>query len=100
MVEKWVRWKDCCYWVNTSIKVIENSFEKCWHGLWLECDFMLVVNVFQLCSQMKFVVSHIYREGNNCIDKFLSKINCMDKLSAFDFLLEIVLDGLFHLILF
>lgn len=66
---------------------IQIAHSKGWHHLWLECDSLLVISAFssydlvpwkirnrwrncmQLCKSMKFIISHIYREGNNCADK-------------------------------
>lgn len=70
-----------------AIFAIETAFKKGWKNLWLECDSLIVVQAFSsnykvpwkiqnqwlnclvLCKQMNFGVFHIYREGNNCVDK-------------------------------
>lgn len=69
---------------------IEIAFEKGWKNLWLKCDSNLVVAAFKsgigvplrvrnswtnciaLTKGIKFIVSHIYREGNTCADRLAS----------------------------
>ena len=70
-----------------AMRAIEISFKRGWRNFWLESDSSMVVlafkNVFvvpwtlrnrwfnctKLTSQMNFVVTHIFREGNQCADR-------------------------------
>ncbi|CAJ2641500.1 unnamed protein product [Trifolium pratense] len=74
--------------LNGAMYAVELAHHFGWKNLWLETDSMLVVNAFKssktipwhlknrwdncllLISSMNFFVSHIYREGNTCADKF------------------------------
>lgn len=69
---------------------IEIAFSKGWRNLWLECDSKLVLCAFKnsdivpwklrnrwnncllLTKQMRFQISHIFREGNHCADRLTS----------------------------
>jgi ribonuclease HI len=69
-----------------AMRAIEIAHQKNWLNLWLETDSKLVVLAFsneaiipwnlsnrwfnckRLLSTMHFVISHIYREGNQCAD--------------------------------
>ena len=69
-----------------DITAIEVACSKGWLNLWLETDSQLVMlafrnksivawelrnkwcNCIELITNMNFVVSHIYREGNSCAD--------------------------------
>ncbi|MCH91676.1 glycerol-3-phosphate dehydrogenase [Trifolium medium] len=69
-----------------AMRAIEIAHSKNWMNLWLESDSILVVKAFsssvlvpwalnnrwrncrKLSSSMNFVVSHVYREGNQCVD--------------------------------
>jgi len=64
-----------------------NYFQRRWRNLWIETDSALVVMAFKnatlipcnlrnrwyncklLLNAMNFIVSHIYREGNQCADR-------------------------------
>lgn len=66
--------------------VIEISYHRGWHFLWLEMDSLMVtltfknsfmitwhlriifLNCVKLTKNMSFIMSHIYQEGNQCID--------------------------------
>jgi len=68
------------------MRAIEIAYHKNWLNFWLESDSILVVNAFsnksivpshlsnrwlncmKLLASMNFVVSHIFREGNQCAD--------------------------------
>jgi ribonuclease HI len=76
--------------LNGAMYAVELAHHYGWKSLWLETDSVLVVNAFKsskiipwhlknrwdncllLISSMKFFVSHIYREGNTCADKFVN----------------------------
>lgn len=65
---------------------IEVAYKKGWHNFWLECDSKLVIQAFSSIDivswklknrwnncllstkKMRFFVSHIFREGNQCAD--------------------------------
>jgi len=69
-----------------AMRAIEIAFQRNWLNFWLESDSMLVVNAFsnsnivpwhlsnrwlncmKLLTSMNFVISHIFREGNQCVD--------------------------------
>lgn len=69
---------------------IEIAFERGWHNIWLESDSTIVVHAFKneslvpwhlktrwhnclvLTTRMRFIVSHIFREGNTCADGLTS----------------------------
>lgn len=68
------------------MRVIEITYQRNWINFWLETESKLVVMAFsndaivpwnlsnrwfnckKLISRMNFVVSHVYREGNQCAD--------------------------------
>ena len=64
------------------MRAIELARQYNWDHLWLELDSSLVVNAFNnhalvpwklrnqwsITKSMQFIVSHIYREGNQCAD--------------------------------
>ncbi|KAF1872450.1 hypothetical protein Lal_00016748 [Lupinus albus] len=74
---------------NNSKLLTNNSVSnfKGWKNIWLECDSILVVDIFKgrgvvpwrlvnswlRCmhgiSSMRFIVTHIFREGNTCADR-------------------------------
>lgn len=72
------------------IAIEEAASNKGWHNLWLECDSQLVVAAFHsnkgvhwkhqnrwnnymaIANCMNFVVTHIYKEGNTCVDRLAS----------------------------
>ncbi|KAF1882437.1 hypothetical protein Lal_00039085 [Lupinus albus] len=74
---------------NNSKLLTNNSVSnfKGWKNVWLECDSILVVDIFKgrgvvpwrlvnswrRClhgiSSMRFIVTHIFREGNTCADR-------------------------------
>jgi ribonuclease HI len=75
--------------LSGAIKAIEIAFDNKWNNLWLETDSMLVVNAFKnpavgvawplrnrwrnaltKSTQMNFLVTHIFREGNKVADLF------------------------------
>jgi ribonuclease HI len=69
-----------------AMRAIETAFQRSWTNFWLELDSMLVVmafsnndiapwqlrnrwsNCMKLLINMIFIVSHIFREGNQCVD--------------------------------
>jgi hypothetical protein len=69
-----------------AMRAIEIAHQKCWNYLWLEQDLSMVVyalqakiqvpcdlrnwwnNCAQMIKSMKFFVTHVYREGNQCAD--------------------------------
>lgn len=69
---------------------LAQAFKNGWLNFWLECDSKLVTiafknisiipwqlrnrwkNCLQLTSKMIFMVSHIFRKGNDCADKLAS----------------------------
>jgi len=69
-----------------AMRAIEIAFQRKWLNSWLKSDSMLVVNAFfnssivpwhlsnrwfncmKLLNSMNIVVSHIFREGNQCVD--------------------------------
>ncbi|KAF1860066.1 hypothetical protein Lal_00027917 [Lupinus albus] len=69
---------------------IKVAYAKGWHVIWMECDSTWVVDFFQgknkiswrlsnlwdhcsgLLSLMNFKVSHIFRDGNACVDRLAS----------------------------
>ena len=73
--------------LNGAMIAIEMASQKGWNHLWIETDSMLVTlafkskiivpwnlrnrwdNCLHLISSMSFIVSHVYREGNYCVDK-------------------------------
>ncbi|KAF1865677.1 hypothetical protein Lal_00021708 [Lupinus albus] len=73
--------------VQAAIMAIEIANKKGWKNIWLECDSTLVVDIFKgrgvvpwrlvnswlRCihgiSSMRFIVTHIFREGNTCADR-------------------------------
>lgn len=73
--------------LEAAMIAIEVAFQRGWMRLWLECDSQLVVQAFNsegivpwklrnrwknckiLASKMNFIISHVYREGNTCVDK-------------------------------
>ncbi|XP_045806456.1 uncharacterized protein LOC123899387 [Trifolium pratense] len=81
----------CCFAENTGMRAIEIATDNGWRNVWLETDSTLVVLAFKSASlvpwkirnrwnncmynitNMNFMISHIYREGNNCADA-LAKI--------------------------
>jgi ribonuclease HI len=68
------------------MRAIELADQYQWSNLWLECDSALVVNAFtnhhlipwklrnrwenclNLTSNMNLLVTHVYREGNGCVN--------------------------------
>jgi len=78
----------CVYYDEFSgaMREIELASQYHWNNLWLECDSALVVNAFinqylipwklrniwenclHIISIMNFFVTHVYREGNCCVD--------------------------------
>ncbi|XP_019459974.1 PREDICTED: uncharacterized protein LOC109359738 [Lupinus angustifolius] len=74
----------------SAIMAINLAHKKGWFSIWLESDYALVVEIFKgkamvpwklnnkcdhckaLLSSMDCIVSHIYREENNCADKLAS----------------------------
>ncbi|KAF1862641.1 hypothetical protein Lal_00013402 [Lupinus albus] len=74
---------------QAAIMAIEIGNKKGWNDIWLECDFALVVDIFEgrgvvpwrlmnswlRCiheiSSMRFIVIHIFREGNTCADRLV-----------------------------
>ncbi|CAL0316428.1 unnamed protein product [Lupinus luteus] len=66
---------------------INLAHQKSWFNIWLECDSMIVVDIFngktnppwqllnkwnhckRLLSSFTWKVSHVYREDNTCADK-------------------------------
>jgi ribonuclease HI len=77
-----------CAELNGAMYAVEIAHRKGWKNLWLETDSMLVVSAFKssktipwqlknrwdncilLLISMNFFVTHIFREGNTCADKF------------------------------
>ncbi|XP_019432708.1 PREDICTED: uncharacterized protein LOC109339679 [Lupinus angustifolius] len=73
--------------LTAAILAIIFAHQKGWHNIWLECDSMIVVDIFydkaippwkllskwnhckKLLSSMNWVATHIYREGNTCADQ-------------------------------
>lgn len=69
-----------------AMTTIELAYNKGWFQLWLKCDSSLVVSTFKSCKlvswklrvrwenclvllkSIKFEISHIYREGNKCVN--------------------------------
>jgi ribonuclease HI len=73
--------------LSGAMRAIEVAFQHGWHNLWLEIDSSLVVaafsnpnkliswrlrsrwrNVLTMIRQMNFMVTHIFREGNQAAD--------------------------------
>lgn len=72
--------------LSGALRAIELAKQFNWFNLWLELDSLLVVNAFKnkalvpwrlrnrwdkclnIVSNMNFIVSHIFREGNQCAD--------------------------------
>jgi ribonuclease HI len=72
--------------LSGAMRAIEIAAANSWSNLWLELDSSLVVNAFHnnsaipwslqnrwenciyLLGSMNFIVSHIYKEGNQCAD--------------------------------
>lgn len=72
--------------LSAAMRAIEIASQQNWTQLWLESDSMLVVNAFKnhalvpwklrnrwyncihTVLSMNFIVSHIFREGNQCAD--------------------------------
>ena len=72
---------------NYVVTAIEIANQRRWRNLWIETDSALVVMAFKnatlipcnlrnrwyncklLLNAMNFIVSHIYREGNQCADR-------------------------------
>lgn len=72
--------------ISGALRAIELAKQFSWNNLWLELHSMLVVNAFKnkalvpwrlknrwencmiTVSNMNFIISHIYREGNQCVD--------------------------------
>lgn len=79
-----------CAELHSAIIAIEIAFNRGWNHLWLETDSMLVTlafksksvvpwqlrniweNCLHLTSSISFFITHIYREGNHCVDKLAS----------------------------
>lgn len=73
-----------------TVSAIQFTIEKGWTMLWLEYDSQIVVSAFSnptlvpwkiksnwtnclnAIKKMKFVVSHVFREGNTCADNLAS----------------------------
>ncbi|XP_019434823.1 PREDICTED: uncharacterized protein LOC109341375 [Lupinus angustifolius] len=71
---------------KAALMAVEFAKKKGWNSIWLECDSSLVVDMFKgeaevswklaakwcrcrtTLSSMDFHVSHIFREGNACVD--------------------------------
>lgn len=69
---------------------IETAYERIWLNLWLECDSQLALMAFDsiyivpwslrnrwkncpwLAKKMHLRVSHIFKEGNSCVDRLAS----------------------------
>ncbi|XP_019430034.1 PREDICTED: uncharacterized protein LOC109337509 [Lupinus angustifolius] len=76
--------------LHSAIKAVDLACKNGWVRLWLECDSMLLLDIFNgkskppwnltnewlKCNQkiqlLDFRISHIYREGNSCADKLAS----------------------------
>lgn len=76
--------------LNAVMSTIRIAFDKGWHRLWLESDSSLVVEAFtspeivpwnirikwrnclHIADSMELKVSHIFREGNFCVDRLAS----------------------------
>ncbi|KHN38651.1 hypothetical protein glysoja_008200, partial [Glycine soja] len=76
--------------VIVVIIAMETAKDKSWHNIWLECYSVLVIQAFKnvfliswplrryrltcfsFCNHITFVYSHVYREGNSCIDKLVN----------------------------
>ncbi|WCJ38275.1 hypothetical protein M5689_019346 [Euphorbia peplus] len=73
--------------LRATIMVVIIARDRGWMNLWMECDSLYVVSLFQarsrdvpwfidsnwincrnMISSMNFVISHIYREGNGAAD--------------------------------
>jgi len=73
-----------------AMRAVETAFHRNWTNLWLESDSMLLVMAFsnndivpwhlrtkwlkckKLLFNMHFVLSHIFREGNQCVDSLVN----------------------------
>ncbi|CAL0318467.1 unnamed protein product [Lupinus luteus] len=73
--------------LSAAMMAINLAHQKSWFNIWLECDSMIVVDIFngkanppwqllnkwnhckRLLSSFTWKVSHVYREGNTCADK-------------------------------
>jgi len=81
------------------IRAIEIAAHHKWNSLWLEVDSALVVNAFKnqslvpwrlrnrwnncmhIISNMNFLVSHVYREENCCVDALVNLGLTLDNLT-------------------
>ncbi|XP_024632555.1 uncharacterized protein [Medicago truncatula] len=84
--------------LSGAMRAIELAKLHNWQSLWLESDSALVVNAFKNISQvpwklrnrwencilatrnMNFIVSHVFREGNECADMLANiglSLNCL-----------------------
>ena len=101
--------------ISTAITTIKIVHEKGWRNLWLECDLLMVVQAFKKVNlvpwslrnrwrnavirtrDMNFIVGHIYREGNTCVDKLVSYRTDIQDFCWWDFvptfIFEIFLKG-------
>lgn len=84
--------------LSGAMRAIELVKQRDWQSLWLESDSKLVVNALKNITQvpwklrnrwencipvtknMNFMVSHVFREGNDCADMFANiglNSNCL-----------------------
>jgi len=82
-----------------AMKAIEIAYSNHWNHLWLEMDYALVVNAITnnylapwnlrnrwencmfMLKSMRFLVTHIYREGNQCVDALANLGLTLDHLT-------------------
>lgn len=73
--------------ISTVMRSIELAYQRRWKKLWIETDSSLVIlaasnmdlvpcalrnrwkNCLAILRQMQYIITHIYREGNNCAEK-------------------------------
>jgi hypothetical protein len=59
--------------ICAAIYAIKFAYARGCTNIWLQCDFLLLVQAFTNClhtiRNFQFRFSHIYREGNTCADR-------------------------------
>ncbi|KAF1892164.1 hypothetical protein Lal_00036521 [Lupinus albus] len=101
--------------LKAALMAIGIAYRKGWMDIWLECDSTLMLYIFkgkgripwklankwntclECISSMRFIVTHIYREGNTCADR-LAAFGVSSKLYTWCTTTDFVFSGCFFAI--
>lgn len=100
--------------LSAAMLAIEIALEKGWNSLWLECDSSPVVHAFSsseivplklragwkhyidITKSMRFMVSHIFRGGNSCVDCLASYGASSQGFTWWDLVPDFFSAGFYH----